>query len=135
MTLFLWIECTTVNDLWLETEEWQHVSNYINNAVGFVPMIFQMLEEINPKAMARITMLLWTIWWRRNQRCWKEKIPTVFEVIRRARDSLSDWVNVQQQKTSTSRDGTVLASHNWTKPARGTLKCNIDAACYNGQNV
>ncbi|PNX68025.1 hypothetical protein L195_g055943, partial [Trifolium pratense] len=23
----------------------------------------------------------------------------------------------------------------WTKPARGTLKCNIDAACYKEQNV
>jgi ribonuclease HI len=127
--------CNTVNDLWMETEEWQHVSHYMNNAAGFVSMIFQMIEEIEHADMAKITMLLWSIWWRRNQRCWQNKVPSALDVIRRARDSLNDWVNVQQQNTSTSRDGTTLASHTWTKPARGTLKCNIDAACYNEQNV
>ncbi|KAK2371264.1 hypothetical protein QL285_084234 [Trifolium repens] len=94
-----------------------------------------MIEEIEPAAMARITMLLWSIWWRRNRRCWQDKVLSAVDVIRRARDSLNDWVNVQQQNTGTSRDGTALASHSWTKTARGTLKCNIDAACYNEQNV
>ncbi|MCH90678.1 ribonuclease H protein, partial [Trifolium medium] len=116
-------------------EEWQQVNRYMNNAAGFVSMIFQMIAEIDTEAMARITMLLWTIWWRRNQRCWQEKIPTIFEVCRRARDSLNEWLNVQQMKNSARRTGTELASHIWTKPARGTLKCNIDTAYYKEQNV
>jgi hypothetical protein len=98
-------------------------------------MIFQMLEEIDLEAMAKITMLLWTMWWRRNQRCWQEKLPTIFEVYRMAKDSLNEWLNVQEQKNNTHKTGVDLASHAWTKPARGTLKCNIDTTCYKEQNV
>jgi hypothetical protein len=40
-----------MNDIvFLETKEWQHVSHYINNAAGFVSMIFQMIEKIEPAA-------------------------------------------------------------------------------------
>jgi hypothetical protein len=85
--------------------------------------------------MVKITMLLWTIWWCRNQRCWQEKLPTIFEVCRSAKDSLNEWLNVHEQKNSTRRIGAELASHTWTKPARGTLKCNLDTTCYKDQNV
>jgi hypothetical protein len=33
-------------------------------------MVFDMLEEIDNESMAKIVMMLWTIWWRKNQKCW-----------------------------------------------------------------
>jgi hypothetical protein len=56
-----------------------------------------MLEELNSDDFSHIVMILWTLWWRRNQKCWKEKFPSIYEVIRRVSDTLSDWVKAQQQ--------------------------------------
>jgi hypothetical protein len=40
-----------------------------------------MIDEVDADKMARITMILLTLWWRRNQRCWNDTIPTIFEVV------------------------------------------------------
>ncbi|MCH92466.1 60S ribosomal protein L23 [Trifolium medium] len=85
--------------------------------------------------MARITMILWTLWWRRNQRCWHDKIPTIFEVIRRARDTHQSWLNVQSQHKNAGKCSNATASHTWTKPSNGKIKCNVDTACYMQDNI
>jgi hypothetical protein len=83
--------CTAAKEVWQDTKACHMMSKYIENVIGFVAMIFNMLEEINKDNMAKIVMFLWALWWRRNQRCWHDKIPTIFYVIRRARDTLQDW--------------------------------------------
>jgi hypothetical protein len=56
------------------------------DAAGFVPVVFKMLNELETNTMSKIAMLLWTIWWRQNKKYWNDKMPTVFEVNRRAQD-------------------------------------------------
>jgi hypothetical protein len=41
-----------------------------------------MIDEVN--TTVKVAVLLWTLWWRRNKKCWHGNIPTVFEVTRRA---------------------------------------------------
>jgi hypothetical protein len=53
-----------------------------------VAVIFNMIEDIDNDNMAKIVMAFWALWWRRNKRCWRDKIPTIFYVIRRARYTL-----------------------------------------------
>jgi hypothetical protein len=60
---------------------WQHIHEYTTNAIGFVPMLFQMLEEVNGAIFSQISMLLMTLWWRRNKKCWHAKFPTIFYVV------------------------------------------------------
>jgi hypothetical protein len=84
--------CTTVRDVWQETEAWQLVSNYIDTTSGFGSMVFNMLETIDDESMAKILMMFWTLWWRRNQKCYNDKIPTIFDITRRARETLHDWL-------------------------------------------
>ncbi|PNX72036.1 hypothetical protein L195_g027925 [Trifolium pratense] len=62
-------------------------------------------------------------------------MPTVFNVIRGARNSLQDWVQVQVKHNRQQRTGSKLARNIWTRPARSTLKCNVDTACYVEQNL
>ncbi|GAU30367.1 hypothetical protein TSUD_57780 [Trifolium subterraneum] len=85
---------------------------------------------------------MWTIWWRRNQKCWNEQLLPVNNVIRRARDSLLDWIHTQkkhsrqqQQQQQQQQQNSAMACYVWTKPARGTLKCNFDTVCYDAQNL
>ncbi|WJX28105.1 hypothetical protein P8452_16861 [Trifolium repens] len=126
--------CNTACDVWKEIEEGQIVGNYTENAVGFVDMVFRMINEVDMNKMARITMVLWTLWWRRrNQRCWNDKIPTNCEVLRRATDALNDWINAQRRNQH--KESTTSTQYQWTKPAAGTLKCNVDTACYMEDNA
>jgi hypothetical protein len=113
--------CTTVRDVWQETEAWQLVSNYIDTTSGFGSMVFNMLETIDDESMAKILMMFWTLWWRRNQKCYNDKIPTIFDITRRARETLHDWLGAQ--------------SFTWSIPRRGSLKGNIDIACYVNENT
>jgi hypothetical protein len=81
----------------------RHVVNkYSENAVGFVDICFKMIDGVDTDKMARIITTLWTLWWRRNQICWNDKIPTIFEVIRRARDTHQEWLNVQRRNMNTN---------------------------------
>ncbi|GAU29295.1 hypothetical protein TSUD_226660 [Trifolium subterraneum] len=95
----------------------------------------KMMDELNGNDFSYMVMIMWTLWWRRNQKCWDEKSPTIYEVIRRARDALCDWKKVQQQITHSNSSNTVVASHSWTKPPAGALKCNVDTTCYTNQNL
>jgi hypothetical protein len=54
------------------------VSKYIENATSFVAMIFDMIVEIDDENMAKIAMVLWILWWRRNLKYWHNKIPPIF---------------------------------------------------------
>jgi ribonuclease HI len=127
--------CTAAQEVWRETIMWQQIDAATMNAIGLVPMLFKMLEELNSDDLSHIVMILWTLWWRRNQKCWQEKFPSVYEVIRRASDTLNDWAKAQQQRKTSSSSNTVMSTYTWLKPPAGALKCNIDTACYKDQNI
>jgi hypothetical protein len=116
-------------EVWKNTELWSLVHNLILNATRFVPMVFEMIEKFDNNTMSKIAMLLWTLWWRRNKKCWNEKMPTIFEVIRRSQETLHDW-QLAQQQSSRSGVNTVATTHKWLKPALGSFKCNVDTTCY-----
>jgi ribonuclease HI len=123
-----------VEEVWLEAECWQQIQGYIINAAGFIPMLFKMIDELDGNIMSQIAMLLWTVWWRRHQTCWNEKTPTVFEVIRRARDMWRDWDKTQQRSAHKGTYSAAEISQVWRKPPAGSLKCNVDMAYYADKN-
>jgi hypothetical protein len=126
--------CSTVEDVWMEAECWQQVHGFMINVAGFVPMLFKMLAELDSNTMSQIAMLLWTIWWRRNQICWNDKTPIVFEVIGRARDMWSDWNKARQRNTHQAAHSVADGCQAWRKPPAGTMRCNVDMAHYANQN-
>jgi hypothetical protein len=46
--------------------------------------------------MSKVAMILWALWWRRNQKCWNDFLPTVYDVTRRANESLQDWKDARR---------------------------------------
>jgi ribonuclease HI len=114
---------------------WNEMQVYIDNAIGIVPMVFQMLDELESTVLQHISMLMWSIWWKRNQVCWQGKLPTTYEINRRAREHLSDWIKARMMRQNRSSTSIVLERHEWTKPPMGVLKCNIDTACCSDLNI
>jgi hypothetical protein len=70
----------------------------MTNAAGCVDMLFRIINDLELKTMGKIAMVLWTAWWRREQKCWNDQLTTVFYVLRRARDALQDWIQMQAQR-------------------------------------
>jgi hypothetical protein len=79
-------------------------------------------------------MIFWTLWWRRNQRCWNDKIPTIFEVICRAREIHQEWLKMQRRNMNTKSIRATPASYSWSKPSTNKLKCNVGTTCYTEDN-
>ncbi|GAU30386.1 hypothetical protein TSUD_57980 [Trifolium subterraneum] len=87
----------------------------------------KMMEELNGNDFSYMVMIMWTLWWRRNQKCWQENFPTIYEQDSRGESFMDEIHN--------NSSNTVTVSHSWTKPPAGALKCNVDTACYMDQNL
>jgi hypothetical protein len=100
--------CLAAQEVWRETSMCESINDYISNVACIVPMMFKIMEEINATNLTHLAMLIWNIWWMRNQKCWHENLPRVHEVIRRAKDTLCDWNIAQQQKKNNSNTVTEI---------------------------
>jgi hypothetical protein len=98
--------CVAVQEVWEENPMWNQIKPYIDNAIDIVQMVFQMLEELETKVLCSIFMMLWAVWWRRNQVCWQEKVPTTYAVNRRAIDHYNDWLKARTMHQTSSRNNT-----------------------------
>jgi ribonuclease HI len=127
--------CVAVQEVWEESPMWNQIRPYIDNAIGIVQMLFHILEELDIKVLCQIIMTLWAVWWKRNQVCWQGKIPTTYEVNRRAREHYNEWIKARIVQQNNSSNSMAADSRVWTKPPSGMLKCNVDAACYNELNT
>ncbi|MCH80192.1 replication protein A 70 kDa dna-binding subunit [Trifolium medium] len=97
-------------DVWLETEVWQKVNLYMANARGFVALIFELIDVLEPAVMVNVAMIFWTL--------------------------VEAQSEVQIEKNNRSNTGNGVQENSWTKPPRGSLKCNIDiVACHVEQNI
>jgi hypothetical protein len=51
------------------------------------------------------------------------------------RDNLLDWFHAQKKHSKHQQQNPAMECYVWTKPARGTLECNVDTTCYDEQNL
>jgi len=85
---------------------------------------------------------MWSLCKRRNLRLWQQQNETSRQAVERATHLLEDWrvaQHIQSQRTtciSMSEGGTSNREVvEWTKPARGRYKCNIDASFSSSSNM
>ncbi|MCH91698.1 hypothetical protein A2U01_0012627 [Trifolium medium] len=115
---------------------WRFSNNerHINEASGYVELVFTLIHELDKENMVQVAMILWTIWWWRTQKCWNDTLPSVLYVNSRAKEALDDRVRVRITLTQHRTVATLTEQQNWIKPQQGTLKCNVDAVCYVAEN-
>ncbi|MCH80960.1 RNA-directed DNA polymerase (Reverse transcriptase) [Trifolium medium] len=46
-----------VQEVWPEDDCWQHTHGYLIDAIGFVPMVFKMIAEVDANTMSKVAML------------------------------------------------------------------------------
>jgi ribonuclease HI len=126
--------CSAAQEVWIEAGLWEHIEQKLYTVNDFVDMIFELIEELDNQTIEKVSMCLWALWWRRNQKCWNDILPYVVEVHRRAKESITDWRHAQRRTTSRSATSQVTTDMKWKKPMPRSWKCNIDAACYKEDN-
>jgi hypothetical protein len=50
--------CIDVHEVWEQSPMWNKMQVYIDNAIGIVPMLFQMLEELEATVLQHIAIVL-----------------------------------------------------------------------------
>lgn len=86
--------------------------------------VSEVMSEANPLNIDLLAMLLWQIWFARNE-LWFEKVYTSREVCyKRAKDGIIDyqkWNNIVRTKSH-------RVQSKWSKPDPGKVKINFDAS-------
>ncbi|XP_062104835.1 uncharacterized protein LOC133816262 [Humulus lupulus] len=90
----------------------------------------QFLARLDQDKIPRVFMLLWAVWFRRNEWVWRNKQGSCFGISLMAESSLQAWVQAQDRSIAplhhflSPEDG----RESWSKPPLGYLKVNVDAA-------
>jgi hypothetical protein len=79
-------------------------------------MVFDMLEELENDKIAKIVMVLWTLWWKSNQKFWHDRNPSNLEVLRRAWEALQEWCRAGQHAQRYHTGAECISTCIWSKP-------------------
>jgi ribonuclease HI len=90
-------------------------------------LVFHLLEQLNAFDSSLLACVIWSIWKQRNNIIWNNVTDAQNFVFTRANNMLQDWRVVHAARHSPSVQPRVQ-EHKWTKPARGRIKCNVDAS-------
>ncbi|PNX97052.1 cytochrome p450 [Trifolium pratense] len=74
------------------------------------------------------SVLLGSIWKRRNGKVWNNITESNITVCERARHLITSWTQAQQTDSYANTPEPIQQHTNWEKPSRRRYKCNIDAS-------
>ncbi|XP_060965292.1 uncharacterized protein LOC133034254 [Cannabis sativa] len=79
-----------------------------------------------------LLMVLWAIWYARNEVVWRDKSMSAAEVILLARVALNQWRNAQQRRMGSLLvpTGSREDLEHWVKPVMEKIKVNVDGAIF-----
>ncbi|GAU43413.1 hypothetical protein TSUD_398900, partial [Trifolium subterraneum] len=86
------------------------------------------LQSLNKEQQEIFSVLLWSIWKRRNAKVWDNITESNTNVYERAQHLLTSWKHAQQTRSYANTPQPVQQRTNWEKPSQGRCKCNIDAS-------
>jgi len=105
-------------------------------------LIFFLLDQMPSMQKELFVTIVWSLRKPRNLKLWQQQNETCMQVVERARNLLDDYRTAQEFRShkatgNHAHPNSVIHSHviEWTKPACGRYKCNIDASFSDSLNM
>ncbi|XP_024640821.1 uncharacterized protein [Medicago truncatula] len=116
----------------MEAGLWETIAGSVNNAADFADLFFSIFCRLSKDAVTYIIMIMWCLWRRCNEKVWHDEVKEPHISIQLARDTLREWLSVRVNK-ATPAVQQIVTDTNWKPPAKGYVKCNVDAAIFYDQ--
>ena len=95
--------------------------------------ILQLLLSSDSDFASKVGMVLWSIWGQWNCQLWNQWSLTPARTVESCSQYWSEWLGANSMTSNlTSRTPSLAAMAIWKKPPDGSLKCNCDAALFEG---
>jgi len=95
-------------------------------------MLFDLFNRLQTQQKLLVAMTLWSIRKHRNTKLWDATYTSPATIVARAKDTLNEWSSMQRTKAPVRNKD---SGHTWTKPPLGMIKCNVDVASFNSNNI
>uniref|UniRef100_A0A803PGU3 RNase H type-1 domain-containing protein n=1 Tax=Cannabis sativa TaxID=3483 RepID=A0A803PGU3_CANSA len=102
----------------------------------FLDWCILIFKTLTAEKQCLVAALCWAVWGARNDVVWQGKPINISAIVAFARSYLDQWQNAQKTQIESSwsdlqdYDGT----ERWIKPQNNSIKINVDAAIFEGQN-
>lgn len=126
----LFVDCSYAQNCWKLANLLQLVNECASNSDSFSQWLVSFLKRCQPHTTT-MAMILWSIWYYRNEKVWNNIDRPTNINISMASDLLHQWLKAQtishpQYNSSMVNGGDIR----WERPPSGFMKCNIDAAIF-----
>lgn len=128
----LFLMCPSSKECWEKAKIWTLMQNFLHAAESFGEFFSMMCKLLDEDKLALFIMVLWSLWCKRNLKCWENVDESAGQVLARAVDVLSYWRIARRAVQRGASPDQVLIS--WQPPPHGFMKCNIDAAIFDTSN-
>ncbi|CAJ2637029.1 unnamed protein product [Trifolium pratense] len=120
--------CTTSRRCWQRAGLWNHVNAGLNTNNNIDENLFSVLHRLDKDQQEFFSVMVWSIWKRRNNQVWDNITDSDQNVVARARHLITSWRDAQQIRSLTNTVQTDPQQMIWVKPSHGRYKCNVDAS-------
>ncbi|CAJ2647435.1 unnamed protein product [Trifolium pratense] len=117
-----------VGDITTRAGLWNHVNAGLNTNNNIDDNLFSVLHRLDKDQQEFFSVMVWSIWKRRNNQVWDNITDSDQTVVERARHLITSWRDAQQIRSLTNTVQTVPQKMIWVKPSHGRYKCNVDAS-------
>ncbi|XP_060974252.1 uncharacterized protein LOC133039383 [Cannabis sativa] len=118
---------------------WERVGIGTSSAAAgttFLNWCILIFKTLTAEKQCLVAALCWAVWGARNDVVWQGKPINISAIVASAKSYLDQWQNAQKTQIESSWselqdcDGT----ERWIKPQNNSIKINVDAAIFEGQN-
>ncbi|CAN1178573.1 hypothetical protein LINPERHAP2_LOCUS33740 [Linum perenne] len=105
----------------------------MENSGSFEKLVVAVLDGSNETTLAEIMAIMWAILRERNARIWRQQSGTARGVIKGAKETLQEWITVQEQRRMRHGAVRMESCSSWHPPEVGKYKMNLDATVFANQ--
>ncbi|GAU17471.1 hypothetical protein TSUD_340140 [Trifolium subterraneum] len=120
--------CPRSTECWQQAGLWNQIDAGLNTSNNIADILLFILQSLNKEQQEIFSVLLWSIWKRRNAKVWDNITESNTNVYERAQHLLTSWKQAQQTRSYANTPQPIQQRTNWEKPSQGRYKCNIDAS-------